>query len=91
MSASDADRRLERQLQYLRSDDRLRERAARAAELTVPERLSLTYKLSHRASLMRDQLSPDIRARVESHKDRPGPGAEEVMRRYSRLASPGAP
>ena len=73
-SDADADRRLEEQLSYLRSDDRLRERAARAAEMTVAERLSLTYTLCRRASAMRGQLSPAIRARVASFREPLGPG-----------------
>ena len=89
MSGSEADRRLEQQLQYLRDDDRLRERAARAAEMTVAERLSLTYRLSRRATAMRDKLSPEIRMRAEAYREPLGPGAEEVLRRFSRLASPG--
>ena len=90
-SDADADKRLEEQLRYLRSDDRLRERAARAAEMTVAERLSLTYTLCRRASAMRGQLSPAIRARVASFREPLGPGAEAALRRFSRLASPGVP
>lgn len=80
---------MERQLEHLRSDDRLRERAARAAEMTVAERLALTYQLCRRAAAMREQLSPELRARAESYREPFGPGAEEALRRYSRLASPG--
>jgi hypothetical protein len=90
-SDSDVDRRLEEQLGYLRSDERVRERAARAAEMTVAERLSLTYMLSRRATAMRDQLPSDLRARVASYREPLGPGAEAALRRFSRLASPGVP
>src|SRR3972149_2057056 len=54
--------RLEAQLEYLRSDDRLRERAARAAELTVAERMALVAALGRQAMAMLDRLAPGGRA-----------------------------
>lgn len=87
MAGTDADRRLEAQLEWLRSDDRLRERAARAAELTVRERLELTYRLCREAMAMLDRLAPEARERIEAYREPLGPGAEQVLRRLGRLAS----
>lgn len=88
MTHSGADARLQLQLEHLRSDDRLRERAARAAELSVAERLELTYALCRQAMAMLDRLAPEVRERVAAYHEPLGPGAEEVLRRLARLASP---
>lgn len=79
---------LEAQLAHLRSDDRLREQAARAAEMTVEERLALTYRLGRQAMAMLDRLPPDVRARVESYREPLGTGADGVLSRLGQLASP---
>jgi len=82
------DPRLEAQLEYLRSDDRLRERAARAAELTVAERMALVAALGRQAMAMLDRLPPEVRARALAYREPLGPGAEVVLARLARLAAP---
>lgn len=85
MTGRDADERLKAQLAYLRSDDRLRERAGRAQELSTQERVELTYRLSEEAMAMLDGLPAEVRARVEVYREPLGPGAERVLRRLGGL------
>lgn len=82
------DRLLEDQIAHLRSDDRLRERAARAAELSIQERLFLTYRLCRSAMELLDSLPAEARSRAEEYREPLGPGAEEVLARFGSLASP---
>ena len=83
-----ADAALEAQLEYLRSDDRLRERAERAREMSIEERLSLTYGLCRAAMATLDRLPISVRQRGAVHVDPLGPGADEVLARFGSLASP---
>lgn len=80
---------LQAQLEYLRSDERLREQASRAAEMTVSERLQLTYRLCRVAMQMLDRTPPEVRERVEGFREPLGPDAETVLARFGSIASPG--
>lgn len=86
---SQDDARLEAQLDYLRSDDRLRELAALAAELTPAERLAQAWDMCRSAAAMLERLAEDERRRIEATREVPAPDAAEVLGRLARLASPG--
>lgn len=90
MTRSDADDRLQAQIDYLRSADRLRELAAIAAEMTPEERLEQAWAMSRSGAAMRASLPDDVRARIEAYREPLAPGAEEAMRRLGSLASPGS-
>lgn len=77
------------QLDYLRSDERLAQRAALAATLTPAELLEETAALGRWAMHFLDQLPEDERARALAYEEALPPGAEVVLRRLSRLSSPG--
>ena len=79
------DRRLRAQLEHLRDDDRLRERARRAAELTLEERLALTYRLGRAAIEMLESLPTVAREQAARWRDVPGAGAEVVLRRLASI------
>ena len=89
MPPSDVDDLLEAQLEYLRSDDRLRELAAIAAEMTREERLEQAWAMSRSGQSMLDSLPDDVRARAEAYREPLGAGAEEVLPRLAALSSPG--
>jgi hypothetical protein len=91
MQRSPVDRRLQLQLEYLRSDERLRELAGVAAELTSEERLEQAWAMSRSAAAILAQQPDDLLARIEAVRDALGPGAENVLPRLARLASPGSP
>lgn len=86
MSARDD--RFEAQLAYLRSDDRIRERATEAARLSSEERLRQVYALCRAAAKMAARLPDDARARTERHRQAHAPGAERILLRLARLARP---
>jgi hypothetical protein len=77
------------QLEYLRSDERLRQRAALAAGMTPEERLEETAALGRWAMHFLDQLSDDERARALAVSEALPPDSEAILRRLSRLSSPG--
>jgi len=89
MSTIAANRALEAQLEFLRDDERLRERATRAAELSVDQRLELTYRLCRAAMGLLERLPAEARAQAEAYREPLGPDAEEVLGRFASLASPG--
>jgi hypothetical protein len=86
--APDADARLRAQLEYLRSDERLRELARMAAELTPEERLAQAWEMSRGGSLVSGPLSDEARARVDALRGELGPNAERVLRRLATLGRP---
>ena len=79
MSEPDADAILRAQLEHLRSDDRLRELAALAADMTPEERLQQAWAMSRSAAAM-------LEGRPDPPREPLGPGAPEVLRRLSDLA-----
>ncbi|MBI5479249.1 MAG: hypothetical protein HY906_10350 [Deltaproteobacteria bacterium] len=84
----DPTRRLNAQLEYLRSDERLRERAALAAQLTTAERLAETYALCRWAAFLLAQLPEDERRRaLDFHEPVPADSAP-ALRRLARLSGP---
>ncbi len=85
---ADADQRLLAQIEYLRSDERLRERAAAAMEVGPEVRLEEARQLGIDAMRWLDQLPADVRARVDGWTDALGPGAEDVLPRLARLSAP---
>jgi hypothetical protein len=89
VTVGDPDARLAARLEHLRSDDRLRERAARAAEMTAEERLALTYHLGRRAMALLDALPPGDPARAGSPRELPASDAGPVLLRLARLRVPG--
>jgi hypothetical protein len=78
--------RLEAQLAYLRSDERLLEEARRARAMAPAERLRVAYELCRVAAEMQARQPPELRARLEATRERPGPDAEAVLRRLGRGA-----
>lgn len=70
------------QLEYLRSDERLRERAARATEMSAEERLALAFELCHQAALWQERVPIEVRAGAVP--ERPLPDAWVVLRRLGR-------
>jgi hypothetical protein len=90
MARPPEDDRLEAQLEYLRSDERLRELAAVAAEMTPEQRLEQAWAMSESGAAMRAQLPEEVRARLEAHREPLGPGAEDALRRLGRLFAPGS-
>jgi hypothetical protein len=88
MSPTDADEILRAQLEYLRSDDRLRELAAMAVEMTAEERLEQAWAMSASAQATLDALPADARARAEAYREPLGADAEEVLPRLAALWSP---
>lgn len=89
MSPETVDQALQAQLDFLRDDERLRERAARAVQLSVDERLQLAYQLCRAAMGILERLPPEARARAEAYREPLGPDAEEVLRRFGSRATPG--
>jgi hypothetical protein len=89
MTQTEADERLQAQLEYLRSVDHLRELAAIAAEMTPEERLAQAWAMSRSGAAMRERLPEEARARVEAYREPLGPDAEQVLQRLGRLPSPG--
>ena len=89
MASSDENERLRAQIEYMSSDDRLRERAALAAEMTPEERLEQACEMTDTAAATLDALPEDVRERILGYSEPFGPGAEEVLRRLGSLASPG--
>jgi hypothetical protein len=81
-------RRLEAQLAYLRSDDRMDELVALAAEMTPEERLAQAWEMCASAAAMLDQLPEDELRCIEETRDVPPPDAAPVLRRLARTASP---
>lgn len=82
------DERLRAQLEYLRSDDRLRELAAVAGEMAPEERLEQAWAMAASAAATLEALGPEARARIEATRQGPNAGAAPVLRRLARLASP---
>ena len=76
--------RLQAQLEYLRSDDRLRELAALAAESTPEERLEQAWAMSRSAAAVLVSGAADDRVREEI-----AAAAAPVLRRLAGLARPG--
>jgi hypothetical protein len=77
------------QLDYLRSDERLRERAARAAEMSAEERLALAFELCRQAARWQECARPEAPHRLGPVPERPEPGAWAVLRRLGRTPSDG--
>jgi hypothetical protein len=73
--------KLEAQLEYLRSDERLCERARVARKMSPRERLAVAYDLSRRAAEMMARQSPELRARHEASRERPDAEAADCLRR----------
>jgi hypothetical protein len=90
MDAARADALLCAQVEHLRSDERLRELAALAAEMTPEERLAQAWAMSASGAAARELLAEDERARVDALREPLGPGAEQVLARLAGLSSPGA-
>jgi hypothetical protein len=88
---SPTDERLQAQLEYLRSDDRIRELARLAAEMTPEERLEQAWSMSRSAAAMLDNLPSEVRERLEAHRQPLTPDSEEALRRLARLSIAGAP
>jgi hypothetical protein len=78
------DERLAAQLEYLRSDERLRERARAAQELTPAERLRKAYELSAWAMQLLARQPPELRERFEASREEPGLDAADCLRRLGR-------
>jgi hypothetical protein len=91
MPPSDASRRLEAQLEHLRSEEHLRDRVAPFRALTPSERLEITWALCRAGAAALDRLEPERRERALSRGEPPGPGADAILRRLARLPSPGEP
>ena len=84
----DPDAVLAAQLEYLRSDARLRERAAEAAALRPEERLAQAHALGRLASFYLARLPEDVRARAADCRAPLGPGAEQILVRLAHSAEP---
>ena len=72
---------LEAQLEHLRSDERLRERARVAREMPPGQRLLLAYELARQAAEMMARQPPQVRARHEASRERPDGEAADCLRR----------
>lgn len=83
---SSIDERMLAQLEYLRSDERLRERAARATEMSAEERVALAFELCHQAALWQERVPTEVRDRLGAPPERPLPDAWPVLRRLGRPA-----
>ncbi|MBI5478468.1 MAG: hypothetical protein HY906_06405 [Deltaproteobacteria bacterium] len=83
-----ADRRLRSQHEYLRSDDRLREVAAVAADAAPEERLEQAWHMSRMAAASLEALPGRVRRRVGSVPRGLGPRARAVLRRLAATAAP---
>ena len=75
------------QLEWLRSDERLRERVRATAALSPEERLRMAHDLARIAAEMLARQSPEARVRLEASRERPGPDAEAALRRLGRGGS----
>jgi len=80
--------RLESQLAYLRSDDRLRELAALAAEMSPEQRLEQAWAMSRSAAAMLASLPDEVRERLEQSRETPSSEAAPVLRHLAHLSSP---
>jgi len=80
------DPRLRAQIEYLRSDARLRERGLRAAELTPAERLEQGAALARAAAAFASRLPPDQLERLESLNQPPSDAAPVLRRLAGRNA-----
>ena len=80
--------RLESQLAYLRSDDRLRELAALAAEMSPEQRLEQAWAMSRSAAVMLASLPAEVRERLEATRETPSVEAGPVLRHLAHLSSP---
>ena len=88
MATPDPTQRLDAQLEYLRSDQRLRSRAALAAEMTPAECLAEAYALCRWAAFLLEQLPAAERQRaLDYHEPLPDDTAP-VLRRLARLGTP---
>jgi hypothetical protein len=76
------------QLEYLRSDERLKQRAALAATMTPEQWLAEAAALGRWAMFFLGQLPDDERARALAADEPFPPGSEAVLRRLGRLSSP---
>jgi hypothetical protein len=82
--ARTVDERLEAQLAYLRSDEKLLEEARIARGMTPEERLRVAYDLCRVAAEMQARQPPEVLARVDESREPPPPDAEAVLRRLGR-------
>jgi hypothetical protein len=88
MRPDDPAQRLHAQLEHLRSDARLRERASLAGELAPEERLAETYALCQWAAFFVEQLPEDERQRALDYHEPVPPDAAVILRRLACLWSP---
>ena len=88
MVRSDPDAVLTAQLDYLRSDARIRERVAAAAGLRPEERLAQAHALGRLASFYLARLPDDVRVRAAAYRAPLGPGAEQILLRLAHLPEP---
>ncbi|MBI5480120.1 MAG: hypothetical protein HY906_14735 [Deltaproteobacteria bacterium] len=85
MVQSAPDAVLAAQLDYLRSDARIRERVATAASLRPEERLAQALALGRLAAFYMARLPDDVRARAAACRAPLGPGAEEILLRLAHM------
>ncbi|HEY3357214.1 MAG TPA: hypothetical protein VGQ83_28450 [Polyangia bacterium] len=90
MAMRDPAERLRAQLERLRGDERLRQRAALAGEMTPQELLAETWALCRWAAFFLDQLPEDEAARARGYHEALPADAGPVLRRLARLAAPAA-
>jgi hypothetical protein len=78
------DPRFQAQLERVRSDDWLRERARAALELTAEERLSTEYRLCRAAGELLDRQPREVIDAVEAARGSLDNGAVMALRRLLR-------
>jgi hypothetical protein len=81
-----ADARLRAQMEYLASDDHIRQRARMLGSMTPAERLELTYELSRAAAAQLDRLPAERRERALAWREPVSPEAATILRRLARGA-----
>ena len=80
---------LARQIELVRSDEWLKEKARAAAALSAEERLRMTIDLGRAAVALAARLPEELRARLAELDQRWASGAEEALRRWAGLGEGG--
>jgi hypothetical protein len=79
-----SDRRFAAQLEWLRSDERLRRQVAGANETTPEERLRAAHALCAAAAKIAAQQPASLRARLEAAREPISASAAAALRKLSR-------